>query len=159
MRHIVSSLVLSVAPVFMLGACAVPPSASASTVEPPGVSTVAECRDVDATVVLDGTTQHLPARACREGSGAWALIHDDADVDTDAGANVNVNAGYPPPDAYFAYDPWFWGYPFGFSSVVVFGSGRFHGHDRYGFRGFGNHGFGNHGFGNNGFHGGGMRHR
>jgi hypothetical protein len=151
MRRIVSSMILSVVPVFMLGGCAVPPSASASTMEPAAVSTVAECRDVDATVVLDGTTQHLPARACREGSGSWALIHDDADVD----AGVNVNAGYPPPDAYFAYDPWFWGYPFGFSSVVVFDSGHFHGHDRYGFRGFGNHGFGNRGF----HGGGGMRHR
>lgn len=149
MRRILSSLVLSVAPVFTLGGCAVPPSAGAPTVESTRVSTVAECRDVDATVVLDGTTQHLPARACRDGVGPWALIHDDTNVNAD----VNLNAGYPPPDAYFAYDPWFWGYPFGFSSIVIFDhSGHFHGHDHdhNGFHGFGNHGF--HG-------GGGMRHR
>jgi hypothetical protein len=154
MRRIVSSLVLAVVPAFMLGGCVAPPAASAATTEPPPVTTLAECRDVDATVVLDGTTQHLPARACREGSGSWALIRDDADFD--AGLNANVNSGYPPPDAYYgyAYDPWFWGYPFGFSSVVVFDSGHFHDRGRFGFRGVAGRGFGN-----RGFHGGGMRHR
>ena len=154
MYRILSPMVWAVVPAFMLGGLAIPPSAAADTTEPPPpITTVAECRDVNATVVLDGTTQHLPARACREGSGSWELIRDDADFDP----GFNVNAGYPPPDAYYgyAYDPWFWGYPIGFSSVVVFNSGHFHDRGRFGFHGFANHGFGNHGF----HGGGGMRHR
>jgi hypothetical protein len=152
MRRTLSFMLLLAVPVLTLGGCAVAPGASASTLPP---APVPECRDVDATVVLDGTTQHLPTRVCRNGSGPWQMMGDDADAganaDDDTEFNASADAGYGPPGAFYTYDPWFWGYPFGFSSVVVFGhSGHFHGHGGHGFHGNG---------GGHGFHGGGGHHR
>ena len=114
----------------LLSSCAAPPpSAATGPSATPAATTAAtastpspECRDVDATVLLDGTTQHLPVRACRDDKGAWQLMRDDEE---DAGYSAGT---------FIVYDPWLWGYPFGFSSslVIVDHLGHFHGNHFHG---------------------------
>jgi hypothetical protein len=115
----------SVLALALLSGCAVPPPGAAAPA-PATTASTPECRDVEATVLLDGTTQQLPARACRDDKGAWQMMRDD-----------DEDAGYP-AGAFIVYDPWLWGYPFGFSSsfVIVNHSGHFHGnHFHNGFHG------------------------
>ncbi|MEJ0002912.1 MAG: hypothetical protein WDN30_03940 [Pararobbsia sp.] len=89
----------------------------------------ADCRDIDTTAQIDGTTQHFPVRACRDYNGNWQTIPDDGYAGGPYGAYGAYGAsGYdddgsdgayaPGYAAYYGY-PWpYWDYPFGFSSFV-----------------------------------------
>lgn len=105
----------------VLAACAATPTPETVTAAPlvttaPPV-TAFDCRDVEAQVLLDGTVAHLPTRACRDGSGQWQLVQDDA-------------AGPYPAGTFLVYDPSVWGYPFfGFGAdVVIIDHSHFHRH-------------------------------
>lgn len=130
----------------VLAACAATPAPQTVTAGPPVVPPTTtttltfDCRDVQAQVLLDGTVAHLPTRACRDSSGQWQLVQNDADSPY-AAMPDDADSPYP-ANTFLVYDPTLWGYPFfGFgANVVIFNHSHFHRHAPY-------------------FHGSGMRHR
>jgi hypothetical protein len=90
----------------VLGTCigCTTPVASQSVSGEPLNDPALTCRTVVGTAEIDGTTQQIMGRACRQPDGAWQIVQD-----SDGGAV----AVYPVPawPYYPYYDPWYWGPP------------------------------------------------
>jgi hypothetical protein len=118
------------------------------------------CRMVSGQAEIDGVTQQIVGRACRQPDGTWQIVQD---ADGSEAAIYPIPA-YPYYPYYPYYDPWYWGPPLaigvGVSFIFVDHFHHFHHMDHVHFghpsNGMGMHG-GFHG-GGGGFHGmGGMR--
>jgi surface antigen len=125
---------------------------------PPGSP---DCRDYTAKATLDGKTQPLLGRACRQSDGSWRIVEGTPKQP------LQFVAVYPPPYADYPYDGgWFWGPPIGLSLGAVVFVDRFHDFGR--FHRFEHGQFHGAGFGHGGtslarggmghFHGGGFGH-
>jgi hypothetical protein len=113
-------------------ACTVPPAPAISnvtTIVPPDAP---NCQDYTAQATVDGTTQPITGRACKQNDGTWQI------VESVPGVPPAVAVYTPPPVAYQTfYDPWLWGPPLGFSAgVFAFVDGRHHVHHFDGHRPF-----------------------
>ncbi len=72
------------------------------------------CREYRAQATVDGQAQEIVGRACRQSDGSWKVS------ERPTGAPPEMIALYAPSP--YAYDPWLWEFPIGFSlgSSVVF---------------------------------------
>jgi hypothetical protein len=73
------------------------------------------CREYHAEAMVDGQPQDIVGRACLRPDGSWMVAEGPA------GAPPQMMVIDPPPPPY-AYDPWLWDFPVGFSlgTTVVF---------------------------------------
>ena len=92
-------------------ACTLPPEPAISSVTTTVPPDAPNCQDYTAQVTVDGSTQPIAGRACKQDDGTWQI------VESVPGASPTVALYTPPPVAYQAfYDPWLWGPPLGFST-------------------------------------------
>jgi hypothetical protein len=87
------------------------------------------CREYRAQATVDGQAQEIVGRACRQSDGSWKVSEGPT------GAPPEMIALYVPPP--YAYDPWLWEFPIGFSlgSSVVFVDRQHHLHHAMSVRG------------------------
>ena len=92
-------------------ACTLPPEPAISSVTTTVPPDAPNCQDYTAQVTVDGSTQPIAGRACKQDDGTWRI------VESVPGGSPTVALYTPPPVAYQAfYDPWLWGPPLGFST-------------------------------------------
>jgi len=87
------------------------------------------CRDYRAQAAGDGQPQEVVGRACRQPDGTWRVSEGPPS------APPQMIAIYVPPP--YAYDPWLWEFPIGFSlgTGVVFVDRQHHLHHAMSVRG------------------------
>ena len=80
------------------------------------------CRDYRALATVDGQPQEIVGRACQQSDGSWRVVEGPTS------APPQMMAIYAPPP--YAYDPWLWDFPIGFSlgTSVVFVDRQHHIH-------------------------------
>jgi hypothetical protein len=80
------------------------------------------CREYRAQATVDGQPQEVVGRACRQSDGSWRVMEGPPSAPPD------MIALYAPPP--YAYDPWLWEFPIGFSlgTSVVFVDRQHHLH-------------------------------
>jgi hypothetical protein len=82
------------------------------------------CREYRAQAMVNGQAQDIVGRACLRPDGSWIVTEGPA------GAPPQMMIYPPPPPPPYAYDPWLWDFPVGFSlgTTVVFVDRQHHLH-------------------------------
>jgi surface antigen len=88
------------------------------------------CREFTETVTVGGEPRQAFGRACRQPDGSWRIAQETAGSPTQTYVLPPAPVYYP-AYPYWAYDPWFYGPPFGFGASFLFASG-FHHHHHHG---------------------------